>query len=70
MKMDRDTAVKTFEIMAYAWAGNGVPTPVGMNNIVRGIQSQGRFADRKAAFEEIADRRLAQQVARELGHKE
>ena len=26
-----DTAVKTFEIMAHAWAGNGVPTPVGMN---------------------------------------
>jgi ABC-type nitrate/sulfonate/bicarbonate transport system substrate-binding protein len=70
MKMDRDTAVKTFEIMAYAWAGNGVPTPVGMNNIVRGIQSQGRFAERKVAFEEIADPRLAQQVARELGHKE
>ena len=31
----------------------------GMNNIIRGIQSQGRFAERKVAFEEIADRRLA-----------
>jgi len=37
---------------------------------VRGIQSQGRFADRKVAFEEIADPRLAIQVARDLGHKE
>jgi len=70
MKMDRETAVKTFELMAYAWAGSGVPTPTGMNNIVRGIQSQGRFADRKVAFEEIADPRLAIQVARDLGHKE
>lgn len=70
MKMDRDTAVKTFEMMAIAWAGNGVPTPAGMSNIVRGIQSQGRFVDRKVGFEEIADARLAQQVAKELGHKE
>lgn len=70
MKMDQETATKTHELMAFAWAGSGVPTRTGMENIVRGIQSQGRFADRKVAFEEIADPRLALQVARELGHKE
>lgn len=70
MKMDQETATKTHELMAFAWAGSGVPTRTGMENIVKGIQSQGRFADRKVAFEEIADPRLALQVARELGHKE
>jgi hypothetical protein len=69
MKMDQETATKTHELMAFAWAGSGVPTRTGIENIVKGIQSQGRFADRKVAFEEIADPRLALQVARELGHK-
>lgn len=70
MKMDQETATKTHEMMALAWAGSGVPTRTGMENIVKGIQSQGRFADRKVAFEEIADPRLALQVARELAHKD
>jgi NitT/TauT family transport system substrate-binding protein len=70
MKMDQETAMRTQELMAYAWAGSGVPTPVGMENIVKGIQSQGRFADRKFSFEDLADPRFALQVARELGHKE
>src|SRR5262245_43306748 len=70
MKMDQETAAKTHEMMSFAWAGSGVPTPTGLENIVKGIQSQGRFADRKVAFEELADPRLALQVARELGHKE
>jgi NitT/TauT family transport system substrate-binding protein len=70
MKMDREAATKTHEMMAFAWAGSGVPTRTGMENIVKGIQSQGRFVGRKVAFEEIADPRFALQVARELGHKE
>lgn len=70
MKMDHETATKTHELMAFAWAGSGVPTRTGMENIVKGIQSQGRFAERKVSFEEIADPRIALQVARELGHKE
>jgi ABC-type nitrate/sulfonate/bicarbonate transport system substrate-binding protein len=70
MNMEPEIAVKTFDLMAFAWAGSGVPTRPGMENIVKGIQSQGRFADRKVAFEEIAEPRFALQVARELGHKE
>ena len=69
MKMDRETALQTYDIMADAWAGNGVPTRAGIENIVKGIQSQGRFADRKISFEDVADPRFAQQVARELGAK-
>ena len=70
MKMDQETAIRTHELMAFAWAGSGVPTRVGIENILKGIQSQGRFADKKFAFEDIADPRFALQVARELGHKE
>ena len=70
MNMEPEIAVKTFDLMSFAWAGSGVPTRSGMENIVKGIQSQGRFADRKVAFEEIAEPHFALQVARELGHKE
>lgn len=70
MKMDQEIATRTQELMAYAWAGSGVPTRTGMENIVKGIQSQGRFADRKFTFDDLSDPRFALQVARELGHKE
>jgi len=69
MNMDRETAVKTCELMAVAWTGTGVPTRSGIENIVKGIQSQGRFADKKISFEDLADPRFAIQVAREFGHR-
>jgi ABC-type nitrate/sulfonate/bicarbonate transport system substrate-binding protein len=69
MNMDRETAVKTYELMAVAWAGTGVPTRSGIENIVKGIQSQGRFADKKVSFEDLADPRFAIQVAREFGQR-
>jgi ABC-type nitrate/sulfonate/bicarbonate transport system substrate-binding protein len=69
MNMDRETALKTYDLMAVSWMGTGVPTRAGLENIVKGIQSQGRFAEKKVAFEDVADPRFALQVARELGHK-
>jgi len=69
MKMDRETALRSYEIMAAAWEGTGVPTRTGIENIMRGIKSQGRFPDKKASFEDVADPRFALQVARELGAK-
>jgi NitT/TauT family transport system substrate-binding protein len=69
MKMDREIAVKTYDLMAVAWVGTGVPTRAGMENIVKGIQSQGRFSERRIAFEDVADPRFAIEVARELGHR-
>ena len=56
-----------YELMAVAWAGTGVPTRAGMENIVSGVQSQGRFADKKVAFEEVADSRFAIQVSAGIG---
>ena len=69
MKMDRETALQSYQLMAVAWTGTGVPTRAGMENIIRGIQSQGRFTEKKVAFEDVADTRFAIQAARELGHK-
>lgn len=69
MKMDRESALRSYELMAVAWVGTGVPTRAGMENIIRGVQSQGRFADKKVAFEDVADSRFATQAARELSHK-
>jgi len=69
IKMDRESALRSYELMAVAWVGTGVPTRAGMENIIRGVQSQGRFADKKVAFEDVADSRFAIQAARELGHK-
>jgi len=47
----------------------GIPNRSGIDNLVRSIQSQGRFVDRKVAFNDIADDRLATEVAKELGYK-
>jgi hypothetical protein len=69
MRMDREAAFRSYELMATAWVGTGIPSRAGMENIVKGIQSQGRFTDRKVSFDDVADPRFAQQVVRELGHK-
>ena len=36
---------------------------------VRSLQAQGRFIDSKVNFTEVADDRLATEVAKELGYK-
>ena len=46
-----------------------MPAREGMNNLVRSVKSQARFADRNVSFEEIADDTLAKEVAKELGYK-
>ena len=43
--------------------------PTRVWRILFAVQSQGRFADKKAAFEDVTDARFAIQAARELGHK-
>jgi len=48
---------------------DGVPTRAGMDNLVKSIQAQGRFTDKKPAFSDLADDRLAKEVAKELGYK-
>jgi len=48
---------------------DGVPTRAGMDNLVKSIQAQGRFVYKKPAFADVADDRLAKEVAKELGYR-
>ncbi|HTN73350.1 MAG TPA: ABC transporter substrate-binding protein [Methylomirabilota bacterium] len=69
LNMDRQTAAKSYELLKRSFSANGIPTRIGMENIVKSIQAAGRFTGRNIPFEEIADATLASQVARELGYK-
>ena len=69
LKMDQESAVATYEVFLKTLSVDGVPTPVGMDNLLKSIQAQGRFVDKKPAFSDLADDRLAKEVARELGYK-
>lgn len=69
LKMDRETALDTYNYLEANYNDTGVPTPEGMENIVKALKSEGRFKDRKVSFEEVADPRFAIEVARELGYK-
>lgn len=69
LKMDREAASETYDQFLTTLSPSGIPTRVGMDILVKSVQAQGRHADRKVAFNEIADDRLATEVARELGYK-
>jgi len=69
LKMDRESAAGTYDVFIKTLSADGVPTRVGMDNLVKSIQAQGRFVDKKPAFSDIADDRLAKEVAKELGYK-
>jgi ABC-type nitrate/sulfonate/bicarbonate transport system substrate-binding protein len=69
LQVDKDIAEDTYPIYRKTVSGNGVPTHEGMDQIVKSLQAAGQFADRKVTFEEIADDRIAKEVARELGYK-
>jgi ABC-type nitrate/sulfonate/bicarbonate transport system substrate-binding protein len=69
LKMDKEAAGETYDEFVTALSPTGVPSRVGMETLVKAIQAQGRHVDRKVAFNEIADERLATEVAKELGYK-
>lgn len=69
LKMDRESAAGTYDVFMKTLSADGVPTRAGMDNLVKSIQAQGRFVDKKPAFGDVADDRLAKEVARELGYK-
>jgi ABC-type nitrate/sulfonate/bicarbonate transport system substrate-binding protein len=69
LKMDRESASSTYDVFMKTLSADGVPTRAGMNNLVKSIQAQGRFVDKKPAFSDVADDRLAKEVAKELGYK-
>jgi NitT/TauT family transport system substrate-binding protein len=69
IKVDRESAEDTYAEFRKSSSGSGVPTRDGMEQIVKSLQMLGQFTGRKIAFEEIADARIAREVARELGYK-
>jgi ABC-type nitrate/sulfonate/bicarbonate transport system substrate-binding protein len=69
LKMDREAASETYDQFLTTLSPTGVPSRTGMDILVKSVQSQGRHVDRKVSFNEIADDRLATEVAREMGYK-
>lgn len=69
LKMDRTVALATYDVYVTSLSVDGIPIRQAMENLVRSVKSQARFAERKVAFEDVADDGLAKQVARELGYK-
>jgi ABC-type nitrate/sulfonate/bicarbonate transport system substrate-binding protein len=69
LKMDREAANETYDQFLTTLSPSGIPTRVGMEILVKSVQAQGRHLGRKVAFEEIAEDRLATEVAKELGYK-
>jgi hypothetical protein len=67
--MDQETAVATYAVFLKTLSPDGIPSRAGMENLVKSIQAQGRFVDKKPAFSDLADDRLAREVAKELGYK-
>jgi ABC-type nitrate/sulfonate/bicarbonate transport system substrate-binding protein len=69
IRVDREVAEEMFADNRRSAAGNGVPSREGMEQIVKSLQMLGQFAGRKIALEEVADTRIAREVAKELGYK-
>jgi ABC-type nitrate/sulfonate/bicarbonate transport system substrate-binding protein len=69
LKMDKEAAAETYDQFLTTLSPTGIPSRTGMETLVRAVQSQGRFVDRKVSFADIADDRLATEVAKEMGYK-
>jgi hypothetical protein len=69
LRMDREAANDTYDQFLTTLSPTGIPTRIGMDILVKSVQSQGRHVDKKVAFTDIADDRLATEVAKEMGYK-
>jgi len=69
LKMDKEIANDTYELFLRTLSKSGIPTRAGMENLLKSIQARGRFVDKKPAFSDLADDRLAKEVAKQLGYK-
>jgi ABC-type nitrate/sulfonate/bicarbonate transport system substrate-binding protein len=69
LKLNRETAQDTYTEYQKTVSGSGIPTRDGIEQIVKSLQLLGQFTGRKISFEEVADARIARDVAKELGYK-
>ena len=65
--MDKEAASETYDQFLTTLSQTGIPSRTGMEILVKSVQSQGRHVDRKVAFTDIADDRLATEVAQRIG---
>ena len=63
LKMDKEAASETYDAFQTTLSPNGVPNRAGIDNLVRSLQAQGRFTDRKVAFTEVADDRFPDRIS-------
>jgi len=70
LKVDRESAEDTYVLYRKTVSGNGVPTREGINKIVKALHLLGQLGERKVTFEEVADDRIAKEVAKELGYRD
>ena len=69
IRVDREVAEEMFADNRRSAAGDGVPTREGMEQIIKSLQMLGQFTGKKITFDEVADARVAREVAKELGYK-
>src|SRR3972149_7236626 len=69
LKMDREAAGETYDQFLTTLNPTGIPSRIGMEILVKAVQSQGRHVDKKVAFTDVADHRPATAVAKEMGYK-
>jgi NitT/TauT family transport system substrate-binding protein len=69
LQVDRDVAEDTYPVYRKTVSGSGVPTHEGIDQIIKSLQAAGQFTDRKVTFDEVADDRIAKEVAKDLGYK-
>jgi NitT/TauT family transport system substrate-binding protein len=69
LNMDRETASDTYALVQSNFNDTGIPTPEGMNTIVKMVQSQIKSSNKAVSFLDVAEPRFAVEVARELGYK-
>lgn len=69
LSMDRETAVDTYSLVQSNFNDTGIPTPEGMGNIIKALQSQVKSANKPVSFQDVAEPRFAVEVAKELGYK-
>lgn len=69
LRVNRETAEDTFADYQKTVSGNGVPSREGIEQIVKSLQLLGQFSGKKITFDEVADARIAREVAKELGYR-
>ena len=67
LKIDKQTAAETYNVVQTSFNDTGVPTQEGSANIIRAVKADGRFTDRKVAYEDVVEPRFADRGRERVG---